>query len=103
MSDNIRGLYFGIGKDPEILSVENDLHALQKLVGGYIETVTLSYKMVLVCNEEGIGYGLKENRQVKIRNRIITVYGDFIILGYKSDEFISLDDRDIEELKMYVI
>ena len=45
-------LYKKPGEAPEIRDVANDLEALQKLVGGYIETVTAG-DVVIICNEEG--------------------------------------------------
>lgn len=33
--------------------IRNDLKELQRFVGGYIETVTVAPKLVLICNEEG--------------------------------------------------
>lgn len=41
------------GKRSEMRIVENSLESMQKLVGGYIETVTLLEDLVLICNEEG--------------------------------------------------
>lgn len=41
------------GKAAEFREVENTLEALQKIVGGYIETVTLFSDLVIICNEEG--------------------------------------------------
>lgn len=37
------------------LNIDNDLRALQELVGGYIETLTASMdpKVIAICNEEG--------------------------------------------------
>jgi|TARA_R100000935_G_scaffold10727_2_gene21420 hypothetical protein len=37
------------------------LESMQKLVGGYIEMVHLNDGQVLVCNEEGLLYGLPFN------------------------------------------
>lgn len=41
------------GKDPVLTDIDNTLEAFQKNVGGYIETVTLTEELVIVCNEEG--------------------------------------------------
>ena len=41
------------GKAAEFREIENTLEALQKIVGGYIETVTLFSDLVIICNEEG--------------------------------------------------
>ncbi len=41
------------GKMPVISEIDNELTAFQKVVGGYIETVTLASDMCIICNEEG--------------------------------------------------
>ena len=53
MKKTITGLYKAPGKPIETLTVENSLEALQQLVGGYIETFTVSTDCVLLCDEEG--------------------------------------------------
>lgn len=41
------------GKDPVLTDIDNTLEAFQKNVEGYIEAVTLTEELVIVCNEEG--------------------------------------------------
>ena len=41
--------------------VPNDLHTLQQLVDGYIETVTFASDACVICNEEGRLKGLEHN------------------------------------------
>lgn len=54
-----------IVKDPEkparVVWISNTLENLQKTVGGYIETVTISTDAVIICNEEGNLLGLPHN------------------------------------------
>lgn len=50
--------------------IENSLEAMQKVVGGYIETIPVSGKTILVCNEEGKLKGLEPN---------LPYYGDVIV------------------------
>ena len=52
------------GKDWRKGEIENTLEAMQELVGGCIETVTLRDDLVLVCNEEGRNLGLPFNCRV---------------------------------------
>ena len=40
-------------EEPQVVTIENDYSKISDLVGGYIETVTLGKKLMLVCNEEG--------------------------------------------------
>lgn len=46
------------GRKPRHVWIENSLQNLQKTVGGYIETATLSTDCVIICNEEGRLMGL---------------------------------------------
>lgn len=48
------------GHPPFMVWVQNDLRTLQQLVGGHIETVTLTEDLVLICNEEGFLQGLPD-------------------------------------------
>lgn len=41
------------GKVPRHVNISPTLENLQKTVGGYIETVTLSTDLVVICDEEG--------------------------------------------------
>ena len=52
------------GEKPRIISLENTLSALQKAVGGYIETVTFCSNAAIVCNEEGRLLGMAHNCRV---------------------------------------
>ena len=49
----ITGIYKEPGKPAQTRTIENDLTALQHLVGGYIKTVTVTSDCVFICNEEG--------------------------------------------------
>lgn len=76
--------------DLEEIEVENTLEALQKPVGGYIETVTLiPGKAVMVVNEEGLllGFGLNSVAS-KIAGRKIV--GPALIVGVDGEEFTNI-------------
>ena len=57
----MRVIYKAPGLPAEIRDVHNTLEALQELVGGYIETVTVATDAVIICNEEGRLIGLEPN------------------------------------------
>lgn len=38
---------------PDVQDIPNTLEALQELVGGYVEVVTVGDNVAVVCNEEG--------------------------------------------------
>lgn len=77
----------------QVISVKNELPELQKLVGGYIETVTLNTDIVLVCDEEGLLKEKKQNPALK------DIAGDFFLCGIDGDEFRGLTDREIQLVK----
>ena len=65
------------------LNVPNDLHAIQELVGGYIETVTLATDACIICNEEGQLLGMPDNCWFCG----IKYYGPILLVGVDGDEF----------------
>ena len=71
------------GKAPEIRQIDNTLKALQDIVGGYIETVTIATDMVIICNEEGLIKHLPPNC------RILGCYfvGTILAAGVDGEEF----------------
>lgn len=72
--------------------ISNDLATFQKLVGGYIEVIALSDRLMIICNENGKLEGLEGNRRFK--NNIIV--GDFFIAADGGDgDFTSLTDDEI--------
>ena len=71
--------------------IENDLKSFQDIVGGYIEAVTLSPDLVIICNEEGRLMGLEENcRLYHPDNYRVTddsFVGTIVAASVKKDEF----------------
>ena len=68
--------------------ISNTLENLQRIVGGYIETVTMRKKrgdvpIVVICNEEGLLDGLPINCTVGG----VLLHGDIAIVGVDEDEF----------------
>jgi len=88
---------------PVPADIDNTLEALQEAVGGLIETVRITEKIVIVCNEEGKLKNLPKNRELVwklgddkkqiVVNRDILV-GDALICGVEGDEFRSLTARE---------
>ena len=70
------------GKAPEIVEVENELEALQKAVGGYIETFTFAVDACVICNEEGFNIGLPYNTRVGRCH----FFGPILIVGTDGEE-----------------
>lgn len=63
--------------------VPNELHPLQQLVGGNIETVTVASDAVILCNEDGHHLGMAYNCEYLG----ISFVGPILIVGVDGDEF----------------
>ena len=66
--------------------IDNTLEELQRIVGGYIETVSVFDDVLLIVNEEGKFLGLEPN---------INFYGDVLVgtiiaVGRDEEEFCDL-------------
>ena len=102
-----------IGIKPVWLGIEceidNTLEALQEYVGGYIEVVPLSAKVVVICNEEGKINNLHTSASLlqRVRHctgvykvgelRLVDVFfGQILLCGVDGDEFCDLPEGEIE-------
>ena len=96
MKNKIKVLYKRVGREPEVVEIENTLQAMQSLVGGFIEVIPYDY-YELVCNDEGKLQGLYPN--VGFDYDIIN--GNFFIANdnYETGDFASLTDKNIEKIK----
>ena len=70
-------------KEPIRMNVKNSLEELQRLVGGYIESVTLLKDMAILCDEEGRIKGKKYNCTICG----IDFVGTIVIVGVRGDSF----------------
>ena len=66
--------------------IPNTLETLQKIVEGYIETVTIANDCVIICNEEGKVKGLPENCRVCG----VDFVGTIIFAGVEEDRFCDM-------------
>lgn len=82
------------GKEPTEKYVENELKAMQRIVGGNIEPLQLAKTSLLLCNEDGWSLGLKTNQIIQ-GNQIL---GTFLIVGCIPDypEFVSLTSEECD-------
>lgn len=83
------------GKKPKRKTIKNTLEAMQKVVGGHIETVTLAENIVLVVNEDGIPLGLPYNCDMFAQRVGHSIYGTLMLVGAEGEDFCSLS-YDIE-------
>lgn len=78
------------------VEIENTLEALQKAVGGYIETITLSPECVMIVDEEGRLKGKPENIKATQASSM-NIVGDALVCGIDGEEFTDVPDH-IERL-----
>ena len=71
------------GEAPEIIEIENDLKALQKTIGGHIESFTFASDACILCDEEGRIKDLPFN--VELMG--IQFFGPILFVGVNGDEF----------------
>lgn len=93
MENMIRAVIKEPGENAEIKWIDNNLRSLQKLVGGYIKTVTHK-ECVVICNEEGMLLGLDANT---VYGRQL-YFGPVVAVGRLGDGFISLDEHAARDI-----
>ena len=71
------------GEDAELATIENELHQLQNLVGGYIECVTIEPGLVAVVDEEGLLKDYGFNMKLGIHQ----LFGTIVFVGADGEEF----------------
>ncbi len=99
--------------EPILKNVQNDLKALQGIVGGYIETLSWDAafpenyhraqpkgqgRITIVCNEEGKLLGLPSS----FRTDIDILAGNVLIVNTKDDDFTSLTKEQIGYLNNFL-
>ena len=83
------------GEQPIVANIPNTLEALQKAVGGFIETVDRSDTLALLCNEEGLLMGLPYNHIIFE----MPIVGPIVAVGVDGEEFVSLTSNQIQSLR----
>ncbi len=78
------------GEAPEIISVDNELKALQKVIGGWLESFTFAADACILCDEEGRLKDLPFN--VKLFGN--PFFGNILLVGVNDDEFCDFPDPD---------
>lgn len=90
------------------LLVPNDLHTLQDLVGGYIETVTVQVgpQVIVICNEEARLKRLPYNCTIEGKDYTgkfdCPFYGPILLVGANGDEFTDVPISVVMANKMIV-
>ncbi|QAT43469.1 DUF3846 domain-containing protein [Aminipila luticellarii] len=82
------------GEAAEEIQIDNTLEALQKEVGGYIESVTIATDLVILCDEEGRLKGKAHNCNLLG----VDFVGSIIVAGVNGDEFSDVPKGILELL-----
>lgn len=80
-------------KTPYVTEITDELSALQRCVGGYIEVVGNGDGTLIICNEEGKLQGLEGNR--RIRDGASIIAGTFFVVGDDGENFRSLTESEV--------
>lgn len=81
----------------EEATIDNTLEALQRLVGGYIETVYVDGRVVLIVNEEGRLCRLPFNLPFQEHD----LYGTVVAVGVDGEEFTDVPYSDLKSWNHY--
>lgn len=93
MNSKVRVVIVPVGAEPYEARIDGGLRAMQKVVKGYIEAVSLEPYVQLICNEEGKLSGLPMNRRLGVIQDVIC--GDFLISRH-DEEGAAVDLTDVD-------
>lgn len=99
-------LAFKIGsteKRGEVIEIENKLEAMQKFLGGYIETITMPNGLLVVCDEEGKLKNYPHCVDITMNGCTVSFVGNVFICGNKGDEMRGLSDEEIKYMQSVIV
>lgn len=97
--ENIRVVVKRAGEPAEIKWIENELKTYNKLVGGWIETYSLTDEILIVLNEEGKINGLEPNLAIPCHGgETEYIVGDIVFVSIDGEDFGSISDKHLLEL-----
>lgn len=99
----MRIIYKEPGKGPVERDVPNELHALQELIGGQMETVRITQQVLAIVNEEGIPRRLPYNCGLNGWFNAPRIYGPLFFVGEAGEDFCDLPDSFTVDMAMEVI
>ena len=84
--------------------IENDLHALQRKVGGYVEAVTIKPDLVMLCDEDGIAKGAEKNFLMEFRTgKHQWIRGMVLIVNRGFDRLFDMRRRDSDDAFVWLM
>jgi hypothetical protein len=99
MSNKIKVVLQRPGHISEVVAIPNTLEALQQLVGGYIEPLTLPDGFVIICNGEGRYLGLQPN----VNTYAGVIVGNVVITKAEGEGFVSLTPEQIQAARGWLL
>lgn len=91
MAEKIKVVMIPTDRPPYVTNISNSLENMQKVVGGYIETLTFATDATIVMNEEGRLLGLPFNVAASTMFST-TIVGDCFVAGVAEDEFCDVPE-----------
>jgi hypothetical protein len=82
--------------------IDNDLHALQRKVGGYVEMVRIADELVMLVDEDGIAKGAEKNFQMEFMTGYQWIRGMVLLCGLDGDEFTDVP-IELETWELYLM
>lgn len=82
--------------------IPNDLHALQRKVGGYVEMVRITEKLVMLVDEDGIAKGAEKNFVMDLLTGNQLVRGMVLLCGVDWDDFTDVP-IELETWELYLM
>ena len=93
----MKAILIPVNGKSKLIEIDNELEALQKAVGGYIETVTIASDCCLIVDEEG---RLKDKPLNITASRFgLPLVGDVLVVGVHYDHFVDIPEPMIEMMK----
>lgn len=93
MKQTIRVMIKEPGEVPYMKEIPNELHAMQDIVGGLIETFQIANNVTIICDEEG---KLKDKPFSFVWGRVLFV-GTCIFCGVDGAEFTDFPYKKVED------
>lgn len=84
--------------------IENTLKAHQSYVNGLIQAVSLTPKIIVICNDEGKLQQLPPNRAWVDSSGVVDFFaGNIMCLRASGDEFASIHPEDVDVIESLLI
>lgn len=105
----MRIMLFEEGKKVKVTEIGSDLKSLQETVGGFIEVPYMGdylreHNILLVCNDEGMINESEPTLGIINNNGECNgcIFGSCFLVGSQGEDFVSLNDKQLEILNKLV-